>query len=133
MHLPRHSGDKMCVKYSYTHRAVCANTHVFRKRPWCTLIGTCALNRMNIAIWVSFPLAPDISYICFQIRASEPINPIIRKEYHSLLRHTLIYQTRDSLNSELRHEKICFGVSDQVRHKPGCITTEYVFRLKFRI
>ena len=38
---------RICVKYRYTIRAVCAYACVFRKRPGCALIGACALIRMN--------------------------------------------------------------------------------------
>ena len=39
---------KNCVKYQYASRAVCAYARVFQKRPWCVLIGACALIRTNM-------------------------------------------------------------------------------------
>ena len=36
---------KMCLKYQYASPVACACAHVFRKRPGCALIGTCALIR----------------------------------------------------------------------------------------
>ena len=41
---------KICVKYRYASRAVCANAHAFRKRPWCALIGAYSLIRTNTVI-----------------------------------------------------------------------------------
>ena len=41
---------KKYVKYQYARRAVCAYARVFRKRPGCALIGTCALIRTNAVI-----------------------------------------------------------------------------------
>ena len=41
---------KMCqneYKYQFANCAVCAYAHIVRKRPWCALIGACALIGMN--------------------------------------------------------------------------------------
>ena len=39
---------RICVKYHYTIRVVCA--YALRKRPRCALIGACALIRTNTIV-----------------------------------------------------------------------------------
>ena len=40
--------SKICAKYQYASRAVCAYAHIFQNSPGCALIGACALIK-NIA------------------------------------------------------------------------------------
>ena len=40
----------MIVKYSAMGLAICACVHVFLKRPWCTCIRDCAVNRTNTVL-----------------------------------------------------------------------------------
>ena len=42
-------GDKTGEKYKHGLTAICANSHVFRKRHGCAVTVACALIRMNMA------------------------------------------------------------------------------------